>query len=100
MNGGTLLTITGGHFSEEILYNPVKVGEDIYCYVIESNDGQIKCRVAHIDQFDETDKTLPEKNSEVPLIVFLRTSEEATCTYARDEDLPNVITPNCNYKWI
>lgn len=41
-----------------------------------------------------------DKNSEVPLIVFLRTSEEATCTYVRAEEAPNVITPNCNYVFV
>jgi hypothetical protein len=50
--GGTLLTITGGHFSDKITDNPVKVGYEYssgvnhYCKVISSNDSEIKCRIA------------------------------------------------------
>ena len=36
--GGTLLTITGYHFSTDILDNPVKVGMDTYCYVETTSD--------------------------------------------------------------
>ena len=52
--------------------------------MIESNDGEIKCRV---------DTTIEAETSTVPLIVFLRTSEEATCTYIRDGD----VDPDCTY---
>jgi len=43
--GGTLLTITGYHFSTDILDNPVKVGMDTYCYVETSSDTEITCRI-------------------------------------------------------
>ena len=42
--GGTLITITGGHFSDKITDNPVKIdyewvkGVDHYCYVKSSSD--------------------------------------------------------------
>ena len=50
--GGTLVTITGGHFSDNIQDNPVKIdytwvgGVDHYCYVKETSDNEIKCRMA------------------------------------------------------
>ncbi len=40
--GGTILTITGENFSENILDNPVKVG-DHYCDVLTSNATTITC---------------------------------------------------------
>lgn len=73
--GGTLLTITGNHFSkDDIQKNAVKVGYeyqsgiDHYCYLISTSDTEIKCRIA-------TDLNRVPENQEV--IVFLGTSEEA-----------------------
>ena len=43
--GGTLVTFTGGHFSDDALDNPVKIG-DHYCLVEETSDAEIKCRIA------------------------------------------------------
>ena len=46
------MTITGGHFSDNIQDNPVKIGYetvsgvDHYCYVEETSDNEIKCRIA------------------------------------------------------
>lgn len=73
--GGTLLTITGAHFSDVITDNPVKVGYEYisgvnhYCYVQESSETQIKCRIAE-------DYNRVAQDQEV--IVFASTFEEAT----------------------
>ena len=73
--GGTLVTITGGHFSDEITDNPVKIGHewatgvDHYCYVQTSSDNEIVCRMA-------TDYRREAGESDV--IVFASTFEEAT----------------------
>jgi hypothetical protein len=73
--GGTLMTITGGHFSDKITDNPVKVGYEFssgvnhYCYVISSSDNEIKCRIAE-------DYSREAGDQEV--IVFASTFEEAT----------------------
>jgi hypothetical protein len=73
--GGTLLTITGAHFSDVITDNPVKVGYeyitgvDHYCYVQETSETQIKCRIAE-------DYNRIAQDQEV--IVFASTFEEAT----------------------
>lgn len=81
--GGTLLTITGGHFSDKITDNPVKVGYDTssgvdhYCYVISSNDSEIKCRIAE-------DYSREAGDQEV--IVFASTFEEATHADPDDAD--------------
>ena len=50
--GGTLITITGQHFSDNIQDNPVKInykwvgGVNHYCYVKTSEDDKITCRMA------------------------------------------------------
>lgn len=73
--GGTLVTITGGHFSDKITDNPVKIdyewvgGVDHYCYVQSSSDSEIVCRMA-------TDYKREAGDAEV--IVFASTFEEAT----------------------
>ena len=73
--GGTKLTITGGHFSDVITDNPVKVGYrwwtgvDNYCYVIRSSDAEIVCRIARDYSRDPGEKEV---------IVFAATYEEAT----------------------
>lgn len=70
MFGGTLLTITGINFSTDPLDNPVKVGSN-YCNVITSTPTQITCRIA--------DVATPTALSGQNVLVFLKTSEEATC---------------------
>ena len=73
--GGSLVTITGGHFSDVITDNPVKFGYNWvggvnhYCYVQSSSDSEIVCRMA-------TDYSRSAGDAEV--IVFASTSEEAT----------------------
>jgi len=64
-----LITIIGGVFSsDDFTDNPVKIGTTD-CLVVKTSIGEIKCR------------TLPRLSSETeePLIVFLKTSEEAVC---------------------
>lgn len=46
--GGTLVTIDGRHFSTVATDNPVKVGDN-YCYVQDTSDTQIKCRIGELD---------------------------------------------------
>ena len=73
--GGSLVTITGGHFSDIPTDNPVKFGYNWvggvnhYCYVQTSSDSEIVCRMA-------TDHSRTAGDAEV--IVFASTSEEAT----------------------
>jgi len=69
--GGTVLTITGTNFSDEPLDNPVKVGDN-YCLVSFSGNSGIICRIEN--------KVHVAGDAEV--IVFLKTSEEATCNVA------------------
>lgn len=65
--GGTLVTIDGKHFSTVATDNPVKVGDN-YCYVQETSDTQIVCRIGDLD-------TQPAA-ADVNLLVFARTTEE------------------------
>ena len=75
--GGSLITIDGGHFSDDALQNPIKIGYEYqsgvvhYCNVLESRDDQIKCRMS-------LDFARPAGPKE--LIVFASTYEEATCS--------------------
>ena len=50
--GGTLLTITGGHFGNVPTDNPVKVGDN-YCLVESTSDAEIKCRISVDSTQDE-----------------------------------------------
>lgn len=45
--GGTRLTLTGKHFGTVPTDNPVKVGNN-YCYVIETADTEITCRIGDL----------------------------------------------------
>jgi len=45
--GGTLLTLTGYHFGNEITDNPVKVGDND-CFVETTSDTEITCRIAEL----------------------------------------------------
>ena len=80
--GGTLVTITGEHFSDSAADNPVKIdytwvgGVDHYCYVVETSDTEIKCRMA-------TDYN--RNAGDAPVIVFAGTSEENTWADGVDE---------------
>lgn len=75
--GGSLITIDGGHFSQDPMKNPIKIGYEYqsgvvhYCHVLESSDSQIKCRMS-------LDFSRPAGEKE--LIVFAGTYEEATCS--------------------
>jgi hypothetical protein len=65
--GGAMITITGENFSNDIMDNPVKIG-DQYCYVLTSSTTQITCR---------TDLLTTNALGNQMVIVFLKTSEEA-----------------------
>ena len=88
------MTITGGHFSDVITDNPVKIGYrwwtgvDNYCYVLTSSDSEIICRVA---------KDYSRQPGKKEVIVFASTFEEATShpgnrdfTFIEVSDLPNI----------
>ena len=66
--GGTLITITGENFSDDIYDNPVKIG-DSYCFVQTTSATEITCR----QDFGVRD------TGAALLLVFLKTSEEAAC---------------------
>jgi hypothetical protein len=71
--GGQLVTITGVNFSTDPYDNPVKVGND-WCYVQTTSATEITCRIG--------ERTATEAST-AELIVFLRTSYEATTDVAR-----------------
>jgi hypothetical protein len=85
--GGTLFTITGRHFSTDILDNRVTLGGqgskgNIECLLVSSADTEIKCRTP----------TLPDiGTNDGQIIAFLKTSEETKCNGAPNE---------CKFKWI
>jgi hypothetical protein len=87
IHGGALITISGYHFGDVDTDNPVKVGRNTYCYVQETSEYEIKCRVDEEPSFEAGDEDL---------LVFLRTSEEATCSMSDclisiiDSGLPSV----------
>ena len=68
--GGTKLTLTGRHFGTVATDNPVKVGNN-YCYVEETGDTEIICRVG--------DLSVQSATSDAQLIVFARTTAEMEC---------------------
>lgn len=66
--GGTLVTITGVNFGTDPYDNPVKIG-NTYCLVQTTSATIITCRIADTVEDVSTSSVL----------VFLKTSEEATC---------------------
>lgn len=76
------MTFTGGHFSDDALDNPVKIG-DHYCLVEETSDSEIKCRI------DVDGVQAPE---EVTALVFAATSEETVCSVPSN--------PNCMFQFV
>jgi hypothetical protein len=74
--GGTLLSIQGGPFDNEITDNIIKIGYEYmsgtnhYCTVVETQENEIKCRQA-VDFGRQTGSTT--------LIVFASTYEEGVC---------------------
>jgi hypothetical protein len=76
--GGTLLTITGQNFGNEITDNPVQLAfsdglsRNQHCYVQTTGLTEITCRVA-------TDVDARTEAEEATIVVFLKTSEEAVC---------------------
>lgn len=73
--GGTLLTITGTNFGKEKTDNPVQISTlgaagSVDCFLQTITETQIVCRIGRTSQEDAKKGTM---------IVFLKTSEEATC---------------------
>jgi len=84
--GGTLITITGYHFSDEASDNPVSIG-GMTCNVEESSEFEIQCRMIDLSGI--------QSGAEGQLLIFMKMSEEATCQMENgcyftftDEDLP------------
>jgi len=87
--GGTLLTITGRHFSTNILDNPVTLGGagskgNIKCLLVSSKDTEIKCRIA-------ATTAAAVANNDGWIIAFLKLSEETKCNASASND--------CKMKW-
>jgi hypothetical protein len=71
------LTITGRNFGDEITDNPVQLSsnggiDSIDCYVQSTSSTEIKCRV-------DDNIVARSDNLAAAMVVFLKTSEEATC---------------------
>jgi hypothetical protein len=71
------LTITGRNFGDEYTDNPVQLSsnggiDSIDCYVQSTNSTEIKCRV-------DSNIVARSDNLGASMVVFLKTSEEATC---------------------
>jgi hypothetical protein len=112
--GGSLITIGGATFSDNPQDNPVKVGYkwvggvNHYCYVKETSETEIKCRIAT----DYLRAASPDANSGEDLIVFASTYEEATFAdgldrkfvFVADDTLPSLtnyaVTFNSDFDYI
>lgn len=99
--GGQLVTIRGGHFSDNPQDNPIKIGYEYtsgvihYCDIISSQDDEVKCRM-------RLDYNRPAGEQE--LIVFASTYEEAKCsapvcklTFLDTDALPTVEVATASY---
>lgn len=76
--GGTLLTINGENFGDVYTDNPVQIStnggvDSIDCFVQTTNSTMITCRI-------DDDIVPREAAQEGEMVVFLKTSEEATAT--------------------
>ena len=108
IHGGTLVTIQGANWGDELTDNPVEISYlgavgSTKCYVKETSATQIKCRV---------DSAMnPRSDGESgKMLVFLKTYEEANCTLSNDckftftSTLPTVTAVSTvwdavDYKW-
>jgi hypothetical protein len=75
--GGTVVTITGTNFSTKKTDNPVQIG-DADCIIQSTSESQIICQIEKrpIISFDTY------QSKEVPVSVYLRLSDEASCGLA------------------
>lgn len=73
--GGTLITISGYHFSDEAADNPLTIG-GMSCNVEESSEFEIQCRMQDL---------AVESGTEGQILIFMKMSEEATCTTETEE---------------
>jgi hypothetical protein len=82
-SGGTLVTITGKHFSTDtITDNNVTIGYNgPDCLLESTSEFEIVCRI------EETDQVVDE---EVLVLVFLKLSEEAVCN----------VDGGCYFTWL
>lgn len=77
--GGTLITINGNNWSKDKLDNPVSIvfngalGSST-CFVKTTSENKITCR---LEDFKNGKEKEDQKSGK--LVVFLKTSEEATC---------------------
>lgn len=77
--GGTLLTIEGENFGNEITDNPVQIAfldglsSSWHCFVLTTGPNQITCRV------DTSNDAREQEGEQAAMVVFLKTSEEAVC---------------------
>lgn len=77
MYGGTLITISGRNFGDVYTDNPVQISlsggiGNINCYVETTMATEITCRI-------DSDTTNVTAGQSGDVVVFLKTSEEATC---------------------
>jgi hypothetical protein len=73
--GGTVVTITGENFSDEqFTDNAVRIGDDD-CILESTSTTQIVCKIEKKAVVDFSDY----KPKEVPVTVFLRLSDHASC---------------------
>jgi len=98
--GGTLLTINGLNFGDEITDNPVQIStnggvDSIDCYLITTSSTIITCRI-------DSDIVPREDDQEGDMVVFLKTSEEASSTadaraWIYTADLPSLDTVTTSF---
>jgi len=86
--GGSLLTIKGNNFGTTATDNPVSIVyngalDAVPCYVQSTTETEIKCRVATLSEANKR-----PANAVWQAVVFLKTSEEATC-----------VAPLCKFTW-
>lgn len=95
--GGTLLTIEGENFGNEITDNPVQIAfndglsRSWHCYVLTTGPNQITCRVDHTNVPRETEGEV------ATMVVFLKTSEEARCDGNCDFTLTGALPTVASY---
>ena len=75
VNGGTLITVTGGRFSDDCLHHPIRIGS-ADCKLETCSESKLTCRT--VKRMKGNTPIVDEETSD--FIVFLRASEEAKIT--------------------
>lgn len=94
--GGQLIAVTGRNFGEVITDNPIQIStnggvDSIDCFLQSISANDITCRIDSL--LDDNERMADQ---EATMVVFLKTSEEATCdtanvcNYLYTDDLPQV----------